>query len=91
MESLEEMFNKIEFLDNLLENIEIKTIQNEVLTEIYEKRKQTIVNDEAEVKNLLNLKEKKAKLDKSFIISSFLKTNARKKIVEYKTMIEKLN
>lgn len=91
MENLEKILDKLEFLDFFSENLEIKTIRHKVFSEMYEKRLQTPAKDEKEVENLLKLREKKSKLDKSFIISGFLLTKTKMQVKEYELMIKKMN
>ena len=91
MENLEKILDKLEFLDLFLENTEIKKIRHQVFSEMYDKRLQTPAKDKNDVENLLKLRDKKSKLDKSFIISGFLLTKTRKQIKEYELMIKKMN
>lgn len=91
METLEKLYNKLEFLDSFLEKVEIKSARCKVFAEIYQARKEKPPKINQEFIMLLKMSDTMAKLEKDDIFSRYFHNRLKNEISECETMIDKVS
>jgi len=89
MNEVEKLFDKIEYLDNMKDNIKINAARYRALSDIYRKKKEMPIRDKGQLSRIMKLSAEMARLELGDIFSKYILPRIEEDIKHCESEIEK--